>query len=88
MKEQLDRLESKMDKTIDVVTDMSLDLAKLEVHVERNAESLEVHMKRTDLSEHRIERLEKVEQWIRGAMWILMGLGGLLLGISKLIKQG
>ena len=86
MKDQLDRLESKMDKTIDTVTDISMNVARIEVHVEKNTYDLEDHMRRTELAEVRLERLEKVEQWLRGAMWITMGLGGLLIAAAKILK--
>ena len=85
MTPQLDRLESKVDKTIDAVMDISLVVAKMEVHVERNTDNLEVHMRRTELSEIRLERIEKVEQWMRGAAWITIGLGSLLLALTKLL---
>lgn len=85
--QQLDRLESKVDKTIDAITDISLIVAKMEVHIERNAESLEEHMRRTEVSELRLDRLEKVEQWIRGAMWVTLGIGSLVLAISRIISS-
>lgn len=88
MSTQLDRLESKMDKTIEAVTDISLIVAKMEVHVDKNTQDLEIHIKRTELSELRLERLEKVEQWLRGAVWITIALGGLAITIFKLVKQG
>jgi hypothetical protein len=86
MKDQLDRLESKMDKTIDAVSEIALNVAKIEVYVEKNTNDLEIHIRRTDLAEIRLERLEKVEQWLRGAMWITMGLGALLITAVKLLK--
>ena len=86
MKDQLDRLESKMDKTIDAVSEIALNVAKIEVYVEKNTDDLEIHIRRTDLAEIRLERLEKVEQWLRGAMWITMGLGALLITAVKLLK--
>lgn len=86
MKDQLDRLESKVDKTIDAVTDISLVVAKMEVHVEKNTSDLADHMKRTELSEARLERLEKIDQWVRGAAWMLAGLAGLAYAIVKVIK--
>lgn len=85
-KDQLDRLESKVDKTIDAVTDISLIVAKMEVHVEKNTSDLEDHMKRTELSEVRLERLEKVDQWIRGAAWMLSGVAALAYAIAKFLK--
>jgi hypothetical protein len=87
MKEQLDRLESKVDKTIDAVSEISLTMARMEVHVEKNTDDLENHIRRTDLAEDRIERLEKIEQWLRGAMWITMGLGSILLAALKLLEK-
>jgi hypothetical protein len=59
----------------------------MEVHVDKNTADLENHIRRTDLAEVRIERLEKVEQWLRGAMWITMGLGTLLLAVAKLLEK-
>lgn len=86
MNTQLDRLESKVDKTIDAVAEIGLSVARMEVHVEKNTEDLEIHIRRTNLAEIRIERLEKVEQWLRGAMWITLGLGSLLIAVIKLLK--
>lgn len=86
MKDQLDRLESKIDKTIDVVTDISLNVAKMEVHVEKNTEDLEEHIKRTELNEARLERLEQIDQWIRGAAWAISGIAGLAFVLVKLFK--
>lgn len=86
MSTQLDRLESKVDKTIDAVAEIGLSVARMEVHVEKNTEDLEIHIRRTNLAEIRIERLEKVEQWLRGAMWITLGLGSLLIAVVKLLN--
>lgn len=86
MNTQLDRLESKMDKTIDAVSEIGINVAKMEVHVEKNTQDLELHMERTDLNETRIERLEKIEQWLRGAVWITLGLSSLLIAVIKLLK--
>lgn len=83
---QLDRLESKIDKTIETVADISLSVAKMEVHVEKNTQDLEVHMKRTELNEIRLERLERIDQWLRGAVWMLGGLAGLAFALFKLFK--
>lgn len=84
MDSQLDRLEAKVDKTIEAVVDISLNVAKMEVHLERNTDSLSEHMRRTDASELRIERLEKIEHWMRGAVWIILGIGSISLAILKL----
>lgn len=86
MSTQLDRLESKMDKTIDAVSEIGINVARIEVHVDKNTKDLELHMERTDLNETRIERLEKIEQWLRGAVWITLGLSSLLIATIKLLK--
>lgn len=83
---QLDRLESKVDKTIEVVADISLSVAKMEVYVSKNTSDLEIHMRRTELNENRLERLERIDQWIRGAAWMLAGLAGLAFALAKLLK--
>ena len=94
MKDQLDRLESKMDKTIDSVAELSMATARVEVHIEQNTKDIaenkddwKAHMYRTDLNETRIIRLEKIEQWLRGATWITMGLAGILLAVAKLLEK-
>jgi hypothetical protein len=58
----------------------------MEVHVEKNTEDLEIHMKRTELSEARLERLERIDQWIRGAVWMLAGLTALVFAVARLLK--
>jgi cell division protein FtsX len=84
MSSQLDRLESKMDKTIDVITETSIVVAKLEVYVEKNTEDLAEHIEGVQQTRVRLERLEKIEQWSRGAIWIAIGIGTLVLAIVKL----
>lgn len=86
MKDQLDRLESKLDKTIEAVTDIALSTARLEVHVEKNTENLEEHMRRTELAEMRIERLEKAEHWVKGAVWVVVGIGTLILAVLRVFN--
>lgn len=74
-----DRLD-KMDEKLDRVEAASV---RTEVHISEIKEDLKYHIKRTDHNEHRILRLEKIEQWLRGATWITLGLGGLLIAAIK-----
>ena len=85
-KQILEKIDSKIDKIVDKVDIVDSKVDKLEVHVDRNTQDLSEHMKRTELNEHRIYRLEKIEQWLRGATWITLGLGGLVLAAIKLFK--
>ena len=84
--EMLNKIDGKLDNLTEKVSVVDNKVDKLEVHVERNTQDLAEHMKRTELNEHRIFRLEKIEQWLRGATWITLGLGGLLLAAIKLMK--
>ena len=84
--EMLNRIDGKLDNLTDKVNTVDNKVDKLEVHVERNTQDLSEHMKRTELNEMRIFRLEKIEQWIRGATWITLGLGGLVLAVIKLFN--
>lgn len=86
MKDQLDRLENKVDKTVEDISNINQSVARMEVHLSENKEDWKVHMKRTDYNEDRIIRLEKIEQWIRGATWITLALGGLVLAVIRLFK--
>lgn len=79
--------QDKLDKIQDDVSELKSGQARLEVHVEEMKEDIRYHIRRTDLSEIRIERLEKIEQWLRGATWITLGLGSILLIALKYFKS-
>lgn len=83
MDAKLDRVESKVDRTSEDIGEINTSIAKLEVHMNENKEDWKAHMSRTDYNERRILRLEKIEQWLRGATWITLGLGSLLLVAIK-----
>ena len=82
--EMLNKIDGKLDKLDEKVDNIDITVAKLEVHTEEIKEDVEHHIKRTDLAEDRILRLEKIEQFIRGAAWISVSLLALLVGIIKL----
>lgn len=84
--ELLNRIDGKLDKLDEKVDVIDSKVTKLDVHVEKNTKDLDEHMKRTDLNEQRIVRLEKIEQWLRGATWITLGLGSLFVALLKYFK--
>jgi predicted nuclease with TOPRIM domain len=47
--------DSKLDKIKDDITDIKITLSKMESTLDRNTDSLEVHVKRTDLLEAKVE---------------------------------
>lgn len=86
MKHILERVEKKVDKLDDKMDRLDSKVTKLDIYVEKNTEDLEHHIRRTDLNEDRILRIEKIEQFIRGAIWITLGIASVLVAVSKLIK--
>lgn len=78
--------QDRLDKIADDVSELKSGQARMEVHMGEIKEDIKYHIKRTDIAEDRLSRLEKAEQWVRGAAWITLGLGGLLLAAIKLFK--
>ena len=74
--DRLDKLDEKLDR-------VEASTVRTEVHISEIKDDLKYHIKRTDHNEHRIYRLEKIEQWLRGATWITLGLGGFALAALK-----
>jgi ribosome-binding ATPase YchF (GTP1/OBG family) len=83
---RFDKLDKTLEKIDDKVNKIDKHVVRLDAHVEKNTEDLAEHMRRTELNEDRIYRLEKIEQWLRGATWITLGLGSLLLALHKLLN--
>lgn len=74
--DRLDKMDEKLDR-------VEASTVRTEVHISEIKDDLKYHIKRTDHNEHRILRLEKIEQWLRGATWITLGLGGILIAAVK-----
>lgn len=47
--------DEKLDKIKDDITDIKITLSKMESTLDRNTDSLEIHVKRTDLLEAKVE---------------------------------
>lgn len=96
MKEDIVRLELKVDKVIEVNNRQDVHLAKLSTIAEQNKEILDEHMARTAANEQRIELVErsidKHLSFIQGAIKI----AGLIFGtivtiigvLGGLVKMG
>ena len=85
--DRFDKIDTGLEKLDDKLDGLSTQVAKLDFHVEKNTEDLEHHIKRTDLNEDRILRLEKIEQWLRGATWITLGISGTVLAAIRYFKS-
>ena len=66
-------LEDKLDSIAEDVVVIRIMMAKQEVNLSRNTDSLEAHMKRTDLNEDRILKLENQLNKFLGAMVAISG---------------
>lgn len=85
-RELLEKIDSKVDKTSETVGDIKVTVAQIEVHVDQNTKDLEEHIEGVQQNRDRIYRLEKIEQWLRGAAWITIGLCTLAFAVVKLLK--
>lgn len=81
-------VEDKLDKIMEDIVEIKIDMA-------RNTDSLELHIKRSDMLESKLDqdygKLEdKIKPMIsfyersKGALWILVALGSILLGLKEL----
>lgn len=84
----MNRLENKIDKIADIVTEIQVIQAKQEVNLANNTESLVQHMRRTELLENRIEPIEGYVHNFKGILKFI-GFVGLIVsivaGIFKII---
>ena len=86
----LERLETKFDKKLEADTERDITLAKLTQIAEINSESLQTHIKRTDLLETKIDLvkaeihkdIEPIKNHVtqlkgfgKGLKWMLVGVG-------------
>lgn len=56
MEQRLNRIEQKLDEKFDTITDKLHDI---NVTLTRNTDSLEIHERRTDIAEQRLEEFQK-----------------------------
>ena len=73
-------------KLVADVSDIKVSIAKIEVHLARNTDSLVEHMKRSDMLEKKLEPVEKHVYYVHGALK-LVGFISLLLGIILGLKS-
>lgn len=73
-KDDLAKMADKQDKIAENMADMAVDIAKIELTLERNTEALEEHMRRTSLNEDRLDLLEADKDFLKGAAWVIGGL--------------
>jgi len=93
IEDSLLRVSEKQDKTLDILSGQAQLLTKMTVIQEQQAKSLDEHIRRTNLAEERLQRLELHDQhfvsFVKGAAWVLGGLitvGGVIIKIIPMVK--
>ena len=93
IEDQLSKLSDKQEKTLEILSGQAQLLARMTAIQEAQAKSLDEHIRRTNLAEERIKRLELHDQhfvsFVKGAAWIIGGLitvGGVILKIIPMVK--
>lgn len=84
------RIEEKIDKIIEIQTDMKVTLAGQAVTLTSQHEDLQEHMRRTNLLEAQIKPIEKHVHMMQGAMKFLGAVAvvvGIIEGILKLLGK-
>jgi hypothetical protein len=71
---------------LELVLDLKKDIGSLSEETSKNTATLEEHMRRTDLAEQRIEKLEKREQMVNGFLKISAGLLGVVASIVAILE--
>lgn len=88
--EKFKRLEDKIDNVITVNSKQDIILTKLELILERNTDSLEEHMKRTEKNEQRIELIENkllTQAGVWSFLWKSLIIISTLTGIAAAISR-
>jgi septation ring formation regulator EzrA len=91
----MSKVEEKIEKVAEDVTDIKVVLSRLEVLHERNTVSLEEHIKRTNALEDMViqneqnfsAELKPIQthiSFVKGAMWVIGVLFALVLGLKQL----
>ena len=83
-------LSDKVDKILELVTEVRIDQAKQAVVLQRNTDDLELHIKRTALAEERIEAMELPMRLLKyavlGLISIATGVGAVYTTIQLFIR--
>lgn len=90
------RIEDKIDKLDSRVDNIDVSLAKISITLDKNTDSLNEHIKRTNLLEEYIKAIDKHIHGVRIAAWMLGGIStvifylyqaGILQKIAHLLFQ-
>ena len=90
MKEHIDAGLKFNEKLVNDITDIKVSIARIDVTLEKNTDSLIDHMRRSDLLEKKLEPVERHVMIVNGLfklMVVLIGLAGTITGIIYTIKK-
>lgn len=70
MDEKLDRIEAKIDRLVDRQASQSQRLLKAEIRHVQNSKDLAEHMRRTEVTEKRLDEIERLKYYVTGGLII------------------
>lgn len=74
---KLTTMEDKIDKILE-------DINEIKIDVIRNTDSLELHIKRTEILESELKPIKTFYERVMAFFWTLCSIGGVLLGLKEL----
>lgn len=84
-------IANKLDKISDQISDMRVEQARLNVLWEENKDDWRAHMKRTAVSEDRLDMVEKEladnKSFKRGLAWAMSAVAGVVSAVASFIVQ-
>ena len=89
------KLEEKVDKILEDLTEIKVDIAETKVHLNTYNKQLEIHIKRSNNLEQKLDNeisdiadqlnpIRKHVVFVRASLWTLSVLAGITLGLSQL----
>lgn len=74
------------DRMLEIILDIQKDVKDIEKVLVRNTASLEVHIKRTDLLEKKVEKVESHVNMVQGALKFILS-SGVLIALYQFLSK-
>ena len=74
----------KQDQILQNIGDINITLAKITIILENQSKDIEKHIKRTDLAEARVDKLERIIFYMTGAWYALGAVGVVILALDSM----
>jgi len=74
------------DKMLEIILDIQKDVKEIDRTMSRNTASLEIHIRRTELLEEKMEHVERHVNMVQGALKLILS-SSVLLGLYQLLSK-